>query len=165
MFQYMCIWFNDACITGARHTLPCWQAIINRYTFRNNRKSEKIFDVFDSSLNSQAFHFDKNIFLSQWVNISMIEFTRYITICISSYPTCINTIPSTIPSPISNCTIYHLASWNSNNSSSANITTHYCDVIMGTIASLITGVFPAPMAINAENVSIWWRHHADDIWD
>ena len=28
-----------------------------------------------------------------------------------------------------------------------------------------TGVFPAPMTINAENVSIWWRHHADDIWD
>ena len=70
---------------------------------------------------------------------------------------------------------------------------HYCDVIMGTIASQITsftivystvysgadqkipsklrvtglcvgnspgtGEFPAQMASNAENVSIWWRHH------
>ena len=66
---------------------------------------------------------------------------------------------------------------------------HYCDVIMGTIVSQITsptivysavysgadqgkhqssescgeftrtGEFPAQMASNAENVSIWWRHH------
>ena len=70
---------------------------------------------------------------------------------------------------------------------------HYCDVIMGAIASQITsltivysivysganqkktsklrvtglcagnspapGEFPAQMASNAENVSIWWRHH------
>ena len=28
--------------------------------------------------------------------------------------------------------------------------------------SPITGEFPAPMANNAENVSIWWRHHAYD---
>ena len=27
-----------------------------------------------------------------------------------------------------------------------------------------TGEFPAQMASNAENVSIWWRHHADDRW-
>ena len=65
-------------------------------------------------------------------------------------------------------------------------TTHYNDVIMGTIASQITsltivystvysdavqrntkamrhwplsGEFPTQMASNAENVSIWWRHH------
>ena len=25
--------------------------------------------------------------------------------------------------------------------------------------SLVTGEFSAQMAINAENVSIWWRHH------
>ena len=64
---------------------------------------------------------------------------------------------------------------------------HYCDVIMGTMTSQITsltivysnvyadqrkhqssaslafvwgiGEFPAHMASNAENVSIWWRHH------
>ena len=70
---------------------------------------------------------------------------------------------------------------------------HYCDVIMGAMASQITsltivystvhsgpderkhqssallaicagnspvtGEFPAQMASNAENVSIWWRHH------
>ena len=64
---------------------------------------------------------------------------------------------------------------------------HYCDVIMGKIASQITSLtfvyssvysgtklrvtglcagnppgtceFPAQMASNAENVSIWWRHH------
>ena len=62
---------------------------------------------------------------------------------------------------------------------------HYTDVIMGTIASQIasltivywtvysklrviglcagnsleTGEFPAQMASNAKNVSIWWRHH------
>ena len=29
--------------------------------------------------------------------------------------------------------------------------------------SLGTGEFPAQMASNAENVSIWWRHH--DTWD
>ena len=57
---------------------------------------------------------------------------------------------------------------------------HYSDVIMDTIASQITsltivystvyskktsklpGEFPAQMASNAENVSIWWRHHVDD---
>ena len=27
--------------------------------------------------------------------------------------------------------------------------------------SLLTGEFPAQMASNAENVSIWWRHHVD----
>ena len=49
---------------------------------------------------------------------------------------------------------------------------HYCDIIMGTMASqitsltivystdsLVTGEFPAQRASNAENVSIWWRHH------
>ena len=64
---------------------------------------------------------------------------------------------------------------------------HYCDVITGTVASQITiltivystvysdadqrihqssaslafvrGIFPAQMASNAENASIWWRHH------
>ena len=65
-----------------------------------------------------------------------------------------------------------------------HITCHYGDVIMGTIASQITsltivystvysgadqrkhqsstgtGEFPAQMASNTENVSIWWRHHA-----
>ena len=28
-----------------------------------------------------------------------------------------------------------------------------------------TGEFPAQMASYAENVSIWWRHHASDKWD
>ena len=27
-----------------------------------------------------------------------------------------------------------------------------------------TGEFPAQMASNAENVSIWWRHHAFHLW-
>ena len=74
-----------------------------------------------------------------------------------------------------------------------NTIVHYCDVIMGTLASQITsltivllnrsfrcrsqkisklrvtclcagnspvtGEFPAQMASDAENVSIWWRHH------
>ena len=34
---------------------------------------------------------------------------------------------------------------------------HYNDVIMSTMASQIT----AQMASNAENVSIWWRHHVE----
>ena len=51
---------------------------------------------------------------------------------------------------------------------------HYSDVIMSAMASQITGViglcegnssaideFPAQMASNAENASIWWRHHDD----
>ena len=67
-------------------------------------------------------------------------------------------------------------------------TAYYDDIIMGAIASLITsltivystvysdgdqrkhqssaslafvvpGEFPAQMASNAENTSIWWRHH------
>ena len=74
-------------------------------------------------------------------------------------------------------------------------TKHYNDVIMGAIATEITsltiiystvysdadqrkhqssaslafmpvsGEFPAPMASNAENVSIWWRHHAERVTD
>ena len=56
------------------------------------------------------------------------------------------------------------------------ISNHYSDVIMATMASQITsltivysigvgnspvaGEFPAQRASNAENVSIWWRHHA-----
>ena len=28
-----------------------------------------------------------------------------------------------------------------------------------------TGEFPAQMASNAENVSIWWRHHGKNIWE
>ena len=64
---------------------------------------------------------------------------------------------------------------------------HYCDVIMGAMSSQITsftivysklsklrvtglcagtspvtGEFPAQMASNAENVSIWWRRHS--VW-
>ena len=69
---------------------------------------------------------------------------------------------------------------------------HYSDVIMGAIASQITsltivyttvysdadqrkyqaprhwslcGEFPAQMASNAENVSIWWRHHESNCDD
>ena len=30
--------------------------------------------------------------------------------------------------------------------------------------SLVTGEFPAQKASNAENVSIWWRHHGDMRW-
>ena len=30
--------------------------------------------------------------------------------------------------------------------------------------SPVTGEFPAQMASNAENVSIWWRHHADVLY-
>ena len=30
------------------------------------------------------------------------------------------------------------------------------------LATLVTGEFPAQMASNAENVSIWWRHHEMD---
>ena len=62
-----------------------------------------------------------------------------------------------------------------------NVLLHYSDVIMDVIASQITsltmipfiqtqikaprhwplgtGEFPTQMASNAENVSIWWRHH------
>ena len=29
--------------------------------------------------------------------------------------------------------------------------------------SLVTGEFPAQMANNAENASIWWRHHVHDV--
>ena len=29
--------------------------------------------------------------------------------------------------------------------------------------STVTGEFPAQMASNGENVSIWWRHHVDEI--
>ena len=30
--------------------------------------------------------------------------------------------------------------------------------------SLVTGKFPAQMARNAENISIWWRHHVTDTY-
>ena len=30
--------------------------------------------------------------------------------------------------------------------------------------SPMTGEFPAQMASNADNVSIWWRHHVNEIW-
>ena len=65
-----------------------------------------------------------------------------------------------------------------------NVISHYCNVIMGVMASQITSLtivystvhsgadlkkhqssaslafgFPAQMASNAEMVSIWWRHH------
>ena len=30
--------------------------------------------------------------------------------------------------------------------------------------SPVTGEFPAQMASNAENVSIWWRHHVMAAW-
>ena len=76
------------------------------------------------------------------------------------------------------------------NNISYQMETHYCDVIMSAMASQITGVsivcsivgsggyhktsklrvtplcrgftgeFPAQKVSNAENVSIWWRHHA-----
>ena len=76
---------------------------------------------------------------------------------------------------------------------SVSCTSHYNDVIMGATASEITsltivwskktsilratglcegnspvtGEFPTQRASNAENISIWWRHHEmpmDDIW-
>ena len=55
-------------------------------------------------------------------------------------------------------------------------TDHYSNVIMGSIASQITSLmivyssvysgsdeFPAQRASNAENVSIWWRHHDNEL--
>ena len=36
---------------------------------------------------------------------------------------------------------------------------HYSDVIISQIASPVTHGFPSQRASNAENVSIWWRHH------
>ena len=33
---------------------------------------------------------------------------------------------------------------------------------MSVMLYAIPGEFPAKMASNAENVSIWWRHHARD---
>ena len=30
--------------------------------------------------------------------------------------------------------------------------------------SLVTGEFPAQRASNAENVSIWWRHHVINVY-
>ena len=89
--------------------------------------------------------------------------------------------------PIFTCVAMTLQEWESDRK------VHYCDVIMGAVASQITnlaivyssvsfshrakktsklrvtglcvgnspvtGEFPAQMASNAENVSLWWRHH------
>ena len=33
--------------------------------------------------------------------------------------------------------------------------------VWGIHRSPVTGEFPAQMASNAENLSIWWRHHVD----
>ena len=38
---------------------------------------------------------------------------------------------------------------------------HVTDLCAGN--SPVTGEFPAQMATNTENVSIWWRHH-DTLW-
>ena len=55
-----------------------------------------------------------------------------------------------------------------------HILDHYCDVITGAMGAIkenikaprhwplcgeLTGEFPAQMASNTENISIWWRHH------
>ena len=39
------------------------------------------------------------------------------------------------------------------------LTIVYSTVYSGADYSRVTGDFPAHMASNAENVSIWWRHH------
>ena len=41
--------------------------------------------------------------------------------------------------------------------------TVYSDADQGKHQSSVTGEFPAQMASNAENVSIWWRHHVLEI--
>ena len=40
-------------------------------------------------------------------------------------------------------------------------TSKFCVTGLCAVNSPVTGEFPAPMASNAENVSIWWRHHED----
>ena len=37
----------------------------------------------------------------------------------------------------------------------------YCQISNKPFTKEVTGEFPAQMASNAENVSIWWRHHAN----
>ena len=70
----------------------------------------------------------------------------------------------------------------------AKLQGHYCDVLMSTMTSQITGVsivcstvcsgadqrkhqssaslilFPSQRASNTENVSIWWRHHGHSLF-
>ena len=36
---------------------------------------------------------------------------------------------------------------------------HQCSASLAFVEGIHTGEFPAQMASNAENVSIWWRHH------
>ena len=43
--------------------------------------------------------------------------------------------------------------------SGANQRIHQISALLAFVNSLVTGEFPAQMASNAENVSIWWRHH------
>ena len=101
----------------------------------------------------------------KYITETKAQFTPNACVCINMY------IFAMVPSPKFMC---------------ATSRYHYGDVIMGAIASQITsitivystvysdadqrnikaprhwplwGEFPAQMASNAENVSIWWRHH------
>ena len=44
---------------------------------------------------------------------------------------------------------------------------HYNDVIMGAMASQINSltIVCSTVSSNAENVSIWWRHHVEETWE
>ena len=51
------------------------------------------------------------------------------------------------------CLLNHLFRHRSNKTLKLRVTGHYAG------NSLVTGEFPAQRASNAENISIWWRHH------
>ena len=58
---------------------------------------------------------------------------------------------SAVPSEITSLTIVYSTVY-----SSADQIKHQSSA---SLASPVTGEFPAQMASNAESVSIWWRHH------
>ena len=81
-----------------------------------------------------------------------------------------NTLLNFRHSDESTCT-QHCLMWQWGHMSAMDFqSTHYSDVIMGAMAFQITSltivysiVYSGTKANNAENVSIWWRHHASNL--
>ena len=70
-------------------------------------------------------------------------------------------IMSAMASQITSLTIVYLIVYSGVHQRNIKVPRHWslCGVFTG------TGEFPAQMASNAENVSIWWRHHETWVWD
>ena len=93
----------------------------------------------------KMFPFDDVIIMN-----TVCRLLRFIVVLFHTYPCCL---------PGLHHLYYNAVIMSAMASQVTSLTIFYSTVYSGTDERNITGEFPAQRASNAENVSIWWRHH------